>query len=434
MRGLLRKRTVFRPSVGAACLEERLVLSSSSSSLTHIRAVFNSEFKATVAELRTQISADVAQFRAIPSPSAQDASSFKTTVAHAIDTTEAKLSGLYSLLPNSGIKLLPKFQNALSGPGAKSLVHRLDASIDSFVKSPKHVSLNASFTRAISSVFDTESARLSKFFGTTAAAQASATGQATPLQQFIDSQIASELASSAAAAQQFAATAATVTSIPTNLVTASLSDLAPFFNQVAQSMGVTPFQLAVDLSLFPLGTSTLTPQAQSALLGSGLGVPLATTVVGNSAVLSGLMTNPNFTGLINSILATPQSSDLLGNDSNLGLLSSGQNVSSLIDLLLGNATLPSTNAPLVANSLATAAAFPDILNGANTTFGTTGLDFTDVSSGLNTSFGSALASTAFMTTPNFGALVPSTTFSVATNAGFGLTGFDLGSSGFNPIF
>jgi hypothetical protein len=315
MNNRTRKRQAFRPMVGEASLEKRLVLSSVVTATTesgatplvtvvmplttpgvtpppaappfnphviaaraahrltvaHLRAVYARQVRAAMRDLRTAIRTNVVQLRASgTTPTAPQLADFNARVGGAIDATALRLSSQAALLPGAGTRLIPAIQNALLGSGSRSLISRLSTLAQAGQLSGSAGALQSALTRQINLAGRQTTAQLNNFFSTTPlnSLSVNSSGQRIPLQQFMGNQLLNQLGNTLGILSQNFPTVANaalfpngITGIPTQSV------LNAFGTQVGNALGTAAFQLGSALALFP-GSANVIAQLQPMLFGA----------------------------------------------------------------------------------------------------------------------------------------------------------------------
>jgi hypothetical protein len=141
-----KNRFAFRPAVGDATLEDRLVLSHLSAAQVHaaqaraaqaraaaanrlaiqqVHTAFATQFRAAQTALQQFVNNQVAALFASGRPTAAQLADFNALVNGALNATAFRLSSQFALLPGANTRLIPSLQNGLLGTGANSLASRL---------------------------------------------------------------------------------------------------------------------------------------------------------------------------------------------------------------------------------------------------------------------------------------------------------------------
>jgi len=153
MNYLRKNRVAFRPSVGDACLEDRLEMAilagvprtpsalvstaqagtgqQGTMSLQQIRQAFVQQFRAANRDLLQLIGNEITLAYRNGTPSAQQLADLNAQINGAVNATAFRLSSQAALLPNGSARLVPAIQNALLGSRTNGL-------LGPFRRSPSH--------------------------------------------------------------------------------------------------------------------------------------------------------------------------------------------------------------------------------------------------------------------------------------------------------
>jgi hypothetical protein len=470
MRGLSKNRHAYRPSVNEAALEERVVLSGLTNvriavprdaglgtplyalvlrqqvvgsaaqtalvraaaahhgTLTarQVRAILLRENRAAAIRLRLAIQNAALQARASSSSPAVQHANFNAMASGAINATALQLSSQASLLPGASARLIPSIQAALLAPTRASLLSRINAVSQSNQFTSPNFALQATIARQVSAAFATTNAQLTTFLNTPAATRTvtSSASQSASLQASMANQSLAEIRNVLSALAQSLPTVANSTLFANGATTTTASSQAAFQAQLNRALQVAAMQIASGVSMFPGASSSVIPQLQATLFGTGTsntssmlsGLQNAATTNSNASTMTTAANNVITTGLQNLLTPvarffgiTPQQNELL---------------------VTGN--LPSIFGP----------PFGDFAFGFNTGFGSGFPGFGVAPTSFNVNFDSGFfgtvnaANTTFgLTPPNFVGLVPGTAtggFGPETGIIFG-SGGTIGTSGLGGI-
>jgi hypothetical protein len=278
----------------------------------------------------------------------------------------------------------------------------------------------------VSAALGATSAQLTSFFNTAAATQTStsAAGQSTSLQTSMADQTLTQLRNILSALAQSLPTVANGTLFANGATTTTASSQAAFQTQLNRAVQVAAMQIASELSLFPGASSSVIPQVQAILAGTG--------TTNTSSVLTGLQT----------AAATSTNSSSLTTAANNVITTGLQNLLTPVARFFG--ITPQQNELLVTGNLPSifGPPFGDFAFGFNTGFGSGFPGFGVAPTSFNVNFDSGFfgtinaANTTFgLTSPNFTGLLPGTAtggFGPNTGILFGASG-NIGTSGLGGI-
>ncbi len=291
MNKLMKNRNKFRPSLCDSCLEDRTVMSTGGAipatpapaappvgrSFLHLQAaelksMYRTQIKAATATLRTAVQADLNQLYANGTPTAQQISNFNSNVAGAADATALRLASQASLLPGGSTRLVPAIENALVGSSSQSLVNRLSTLTNSSQINATVQSLQKAMTKQINSVSNQAISQASRYISTTPLTRlsVSSSGTTIPVEQYMGSQVVSQLANnlgSLAANYSTLASALATSNTGTGAVNLSQALQSEFGSQAQLQLSTSAYQLASDLALFN-GSSNVLSQLAPAFFGS----------------------------------------------------------------------------------------------------------------------------------------------------------------------
>jgi hypothetical protein len=305
----MNKRFAFHPSMVGAQLEERVVLSSTSTVVTpapapppvysaviihdvapwrtvkQLRAAYAHQVKLATLDLRNEIASGIQQLYANGSvPASQKLTDFNASVQGALDATALRLSSQAGLLPGSGRGLVSKIQNSLLGSGSRSLSSALGSVLQSNRNTVSAARLQSALGRAITLTANQINPQFTNFFNTTNLNRLSvnSSGQQIPIQQFMAGQVVNQLSNALGLLAQSFPNVANATLFP-NSTTGTISTtgsgttgnignptqdaLNAFSQQVNTALNNIGFQLANNLALFN-GSSNVISQLAPQLFGS----------------------------------------------------------------------------------------------------------------------------------------------------------------------
>jgi len=276
-----KKSMAFRPSLNDSGLETRTVLSggglaaaaqaniANAMQTRLILSALRNQNRAAANNLRTLIDSQVAQLFANGPPTAQQRADFNAQVSGEVFAKAFQLSSQNSLLPGS-TRLVSMLQNSLLGNGRNSLLTRIQNFSQRVGISGSPQRLEAAISHQLNTTFAGTGARLNNFLATTPLNRLSVdqTGQRIPLQQFMGSQIISQLGNTLGSLAQSFNTNANSSLFANGATTATPANQLAFLNQAGGALGTAAFQLGSDISLFPFNSSGVGPQLQSALFGN----------------------------------------------------------------------------------------------------------------------------------------------------------------------
>jgi len=213
MNYLRKNRVAFRPSVGDACLEDRLEMAilagvprtpsalvstaqagtgqQGTMSLQQIRQAFVQQFRAANRDLLQLIGNEITLAYRNGTPSAQQLADLNAQINGAVNATAFRLSSQAALLPNGSARLVPAIQNALLGSRTNGLLGRIQALTQSSRATSSIQSLQNAVGRQLNAVAQGNLNQLARFFNTTSLNRLSVdtTGNRIPLQQFLGRQV-----------------------------------------------------------------------------------------------------------------------------------------------------------------------------------------------------------------------------------------------------
>jgi hypothetical protein len=289
------KRNAFNPSVTEARLEERLVLSSTSSALTpapapppvfsniligharpwrnvaQLRAAYAREGRIAALELRNEVAREISQMSANGSlSSAQRRADLSASVQGAVDATALQLTSQAALLPRANASLVPSIQNSLLGSGSRSLSSRLSSIIQSTGGAGSVVRLQSAISRAISVMPSQLTTQFNSFFTTNNVNQlaVNSSGQQIPLTQFMAGQAVNQISNTLGTLAQSFPTVATSVLFPNGTTSTPTQDLFNQFGvQARNALTTAAMEIGSTLGLFT-GSSSVISQIQPTLFGS----------------------------------------------------------------------------------------------------------------------------------------------------------------------
>ena len=404
-----KNRSAFRPILGDASLEERVVLSSvavgghiaaaavQNGNLTvkQLAAAYAAQDRSAFQNLNQTIKQEVQQLYAAPKrPTRQELADLNAKVAGQVNVVAFRLSSQEALLPNSVNRLVPNLQNALMSSNPNSLLSRVQAVTASNRLTNSAASLQSALTNQINTVFTNNRAQLGNFLNNTNFARASVdqSGNPIPLQQFLSQNIVNQFGSTLSGLSQGFMNAANSMLFANGAMNPSSSALQTFQGQAGNALNLAAFQLANNLNLLNGAPTTLLPQLQSGIFGSsnpgtGTGSP---------------------TGLFNALQALPfggSSTDFSSGVSS-AFNQAFSNVSSSIGSFFNNpaqvnSLLPPSNTifnPTFTNS--------NFFGGFNSGFGSGFPGFGTAPSSVNPNFPSSFRDSISMSNNSFGFNVP----------------------------
>jgi len=458
-----KNRIAFRPSLTGSRLEDRVVLNGSSAPGTSFlaqpvniqpiavvqagqnnvtaRQLFGTsrqQFRAAQISLRQFASNQLAALYNDPANldsrgrlTPEALASFNANVAGAINATALRLSTQSSLLPGSGRRLVPALQNSLLGSQNNSLTSRITNLVNSGRFGRSQTALQNAINRQINASFTNNSARLTNFFRTTPLNRLSldqTTGQRIPLSQFVNNQASFLINNTFGTLANSVGGNAQSALFNTNGVF-NPQGVTGFQQQFSNALGTAAFQVGNVLSAFPNAMTTLGPQLQSSLFGTGnsfantLSTLLTTGTSTTPLTVNGFNTGfqTAFTNAFQNF-STPLN-NFFGITPTTGTGGSFQ--------LPNGFFVPNATFPSVFGSQFTGGTFN---NGFNNGFATTGTGFPGFGTaptGFNTGFGTGFNSFVTNTNQLFGFTQPTFTtgtgFGTGTGTGTG-TGLGTGSS------
>jgi hypothetical protein len=278
-------RIAFRPSLGGAKLEERLVLSNApaamstmastfftprvtgNSMVSQVESAFLKQLSVATNGLRQQLNLQVQQLFANGRPTQQSLTNFRNFTRGAVDALALGLSSQAALLPGSSSRLVGPLQTGLLGSGTNSLSSRLQQIVQSSATNSSPAALQRAFSVAINGANALGEAQLRNFFRTTNvnALSVNQTGQQIPLQQFMGQQLVNQIGNTLGSLAQGFPTVANSVLFPNGTTTATPAAMTAFQNLSNPALGTAAFQLSNALALFPTAANSVMPQLQSAL-------------------------------------------------------------------------------------------------------------------------------------------------------------------------
>ena len=428
-------RFSFRPTVGEARLEERVVLTGTTASiaaaatrvaplqtnasteggfsgmtLQQIRRAYNQQFTAAQTALRkfaaNQITAlynDPAGFGLNGRPTQAALATLNANISGAANAASLQLSTQFSLLPASARSLVPNLQNSLLGTQKNSLASQISNVTNSSRLTNSQSALRNAVSQGINTTFNNNRAQLANFFDTTSLNRLSvdqSTGQRIPLQQFLNNGAVSRINNA------FGTLANSVGAVAQSSLFDSTGTFNPqavngFQQQFSNALGTAASQVGSILSLLPNKSPTFGPQFQQALFAAG--TDPATGQPANSLLngLGGAFPKATGTG---TGTGTPFTSNMFNTNFQNNFTTGFQNVSGLVNNAFGVQTTPGStgNFTLPNGFFQTGATFPNL-------------------------FGSQFTSGNFANGFNNG-------FVTGQNAGNGFIGFGQAPTGFNNNF
>lgn len=362
-------------------------------STRQFRDIFIRQFHTALRDLRSMINAQSAQLFASGTPTPQQLTDFNQFVNGAVNAAAFRVSSLAALLPGSSARLVPGIQQAFLGSGPASLVSRIQ-----FIATNPNLTTSTALQNALSSAvvrtFLNNQAQLRTFFNTTNLGRLSVNqfGQPIPLPQFIGSQVVSQFGNTLGLLAQGVPTLANTTLFANGVTTPTLTAQQAFAQQLGQALGLAAFQLGGNLSLFPAASTTLIPQLQPLLFGTGTGtnsllttlqgVPLTATNFSPAVTSAFTTTFPTLINPLNTFFGLPAATPL---------------------------TLPAGTIPSIFNT-----AFLDFGAGFNSGFGTGFPGFGTFPTTFNPNFSTGFFNMITGLNPTFGFTQPTFAFTQPT--------------------
>lgn len=288
-----RRKHEFSPNLGDGTLEERVVLSTVTTSVVrtqesllqaaalnrlndslsgqNLRSGITKQIRAATDGARRVINAQVAQLYANGRPTQLQKADFREMANGVLDATAFRISSLASLLPGGNQQLVPGIQRALLGNQSNSLSSRLDQVIQSNRSTRSIGSFQNAITRAVNTTTNQRIGTFNNFLSSNGAGFNSVdqNGVSIPISQFVGTQLVNQLNNSLGMLSQVFASQAGSTLFPDGATSASFDAQQGFANQYTSALGLVGSQLSSGLSLVPGLASSLVPQLQSALFANG---------------------------------------------------------------------------------------------------------------------------------------------------------------------
>lgn len=379
----------FRPSLNESVLERRVVLNAAGvSAMAQAasrqnaivqRLIFNAlrdQFRSAGNNLRSAINTQVGELFANGTPTAQLRGDFNSRVAGQVFASAFQLSSQAALLPGSS-RLVSRLQSSLLGSNPRSLLTRLENLPQAAMANASPARIQAAIARTLNSVFSAGRSQLNNFLSSTPINRLSVdqAGNRIPLQQFMGSQLISQLGNTLGSLSQSFPKFASSALFANGALTATPANQLAFINQAGSALGTAAFQLGSDIALFPFNSTVVTPALRSGLFGNSP-TSLFTQLqnLPNAAATFGTAASTAFnTGFQNLVFPL---------NSFFNLPTTAQNL-----------TLPTSQLNSIIGP-----AFDSISNGFNNGFGNGFIGFGTAPTTFNTNFGTGF--TGFVTSFN----------------------------------
>ena len=320
MRKDSRKRTLFRPALSGAVLEERVVLSLppgftfvTPRQAVQFRAAFNRAFRATEFNTRTQLQAEASQLFANGTPTAQQLADFEAAAQGSIVAGSAAAANMLSLLPHSQRGLVPSAARALLANNQSSLMSRVANLVNNSNVTSSLASLQTALMRNVRSVFGNVGTQANQFLANQNLNQAvlMANDGSQSLSQFIGDRIIGQLANNLGNLAIAFPNVGNSVLFANGATTASPAAQQQLNQMTSSALGLTAMTLGNELQMLPNGASVI-PALQNAIFGTTTGTTGTTGVTGTTGTTgtTGLTgtTGTTSTSLLAALQALPTTS------------------------------------------------------------------------------------------------------------------------------
>jgi hypothetical protein len=411
-----RNRSVFRPELSGASLEERVVLSVppgfnfvSPQQAAQFRGAFGRAFRSTQFAVRTQIQNQARQLFASGTPTAQQIANFEANADGTVVAGTSALANMFALLPGSQRRLVPSTSRMLLANNQNSLLSQVHNLVNNTNVMSSLPSLETALRQTVRSAFGNVNTQATEFLANKNLNNMviNASDGSQSLSQFIGDGIVTQFANNLGNLALAFPNVANSVLFANGATTASPTAVQQFNQMVTPALSIIANNLGNELRLLPNGSS-LVPSLQNGIFGTTTGTT-GTTTTGPLSLFSGLNNLP--IGSTDFASALP----IIFNNSFTAL-------ASVLNPFVGTIPTPSTTLPstIAQGPLGSNFMSSTFQNGFLGGFGSGFTGFGSAPTTLNTNFGTGFNNFVSTGNTSMGFITPAVT--VGTGTGTGVVG------------